>query len=64
MYALSHTNLLTIPEVARLLSCSTRTVKRRIADGSLPVVHVGTGQRDRRVSEADLAAWIEARREA
>lgn len=69
MYTDGHTRphtpaqLFTIPEVAQLLSCSTRSVKRWIAAG-LPVVHLGAGQRDRRVSETDLEAWVEARKVA
>jgi excisionase family DNA binding protein len=54
--------LLTVPEVARRLSVSTRTVKRRIQDGSLPVVLLHGGPTGRRVTESDLAAFIESRR--
>jgi excisionase family DNA binding protein len=57
------TTLLTIPQAARRLAVSTRTVKRRLLDGSLPVVRLGDGQRDRRIREADLLSFIEARTE-
>lgn len=57
----AHATLLTIPEAARRLAVSTRTVKRRLQDGSLPTVRLGDGQRDRRISEAALVAFIEAR---
>lgn len=51
-------HLLTIPEVAQLLSCSRRTVARRISDGTILAF------RDRgmvRVPENALAAYVEAR---
>jgi excisionase family DNA binding protein len=62
----SHTaeRLLTFPEVAERLSCSTRSVSRWITAAGLPVIHLGSGQRSKRVSEADLAAWIESRKAA
>jgi excisionase family DNA binding protein len=56
------TRLLTIPDAARLLSVSPRSVKRWIAAGSFPVVRLGERQRDRRVPEAELVAWVEARK--
>lgn len=31
---------ITVEYAAELLQCSTRTVRRRIADGTLPAVHV------------------------
>lgn len=59
---LAGNHLLQIPEVAALLSCSTRTVKNRITSGELPVVRLDDGQRSVRVSMLDLADFIEARK--
>lgn len=33
--------LLTAKQVAQILNVSLRTVRRRIADGTLPVIHIG-----------------------
>jgi len=52
--------LLSIQEVARRMALSIRSVRTLIALGKLPVVRVGS--RAIRVAEADLAAFIEARR--
>jgi excisionase family DNA binding protein len=54
--------LLTLPEVAERLRISTRTVKRWIAAGSLPIVRVSASPYGRRVSVADLDAYVAARR--
>ena len=42
------TPLLTIPDVARILRCSERTVRRRIESGELRAVKVGRQYRVRR----------------
>ena len=49
-----------VQEVARRMALSIRSVRTLIALGKLPVVRVGS--RAIRVAEADLAAFIEARR--
>lgn len=51
--------LLTVEEVARRLNTSTKTVRRRIADGDLPVHRIG---RAHRISETDLQTFLAARR--
>lgn len=51
--------LLTVAEVAARLGLCTKTVRRRIADGGLPVHRLG---RSLRVSEADLGAYLERSR--
>jgi excisionase family DNA binding protein len=48
-----------IDAVAELLGVSTKTVRRWIAAGDLPVHRLG---RQLRISEADLAAFIALRR--
>jgi excisionase family DNA binding protein len=51
------TQLFTVARAAELLSCSSRTVRRRIADGSLPAVL----EHDRTVIRADdLAAYLDS----
>ena len=50
--------LLTISQVADLLTCSTRHVRRLIADGRLPVVAIGTGRKGDRIDPADLEAYV------
>ncbi len=54
--------LLTVREAAKRLGVSTSTVKRRIRDGSLPAVRIGTrpGQ-SVRVDPAELDHWIHQR---
>jgi len=53
------TNLLTVAETARRLRQSEVTVRRKIADGSLPALKIGTGPRAPiRVDAAELEAWI------
>ena len=55
------TNLLTVAETARRLRQSEVTVRRKIADGSLPALKIGTGPRAPiRVDAAELEAWISA----
>lgn len=56
------TRLLSIPEVADLLSCSVDSVYRLIAVHDLPTVDIGTARRSRtRVRESDLERFIERR---
>ena len=52
--------LLTLAQVAERLTLSPRSVRVLLARGVLPVVQLTT--RRRAVSEADLVAWIAARR--
>jgi len=51
--------LLTLADVAERLQCSTKTVKRRIEAGDLPVIRDG---RMVRVHPDDLERYIRARR--
>jgi excisionase family DNA binding protein len=53
------TKLRTIGETAELLNVSTRTVRRAIESGALPVHRLG---RSVRVAEADLAVFLAANR--
>ena len=53
--AMVRSPLLTAAEVAALLQVSLRTVRRLIADGSLPVVRIG---RSVRVSGEALNAFL------
>jgi excisionase family DNA binding protein len=55
------TQLRTIAETAELLNTSTRTVRRFIASGALPVHRLG---RSVRISDADIAAFLAATRSA
>jgi len=48
--------LLTVRELAQLWSVSTRTIERRIADGTIPTVTVGGAVRIRAVDAARIAA--------
>ena len=50
--------LLTLEEAARLLGCSTRTLRRRAAAGALPVFRDG---RLVRIPEGALAGYVAAR---
>jgi excisionase family DNA binding protein len=50
---------LTIPDVAELLSLSTRSVRRLIEHGQLPVHRFGGAVR---IAEADLRAYIATHR--
>lgn len=49
--------LLTIRQVAERMNVSKKTIYRRIKDGSLPVVKLS--EKDFRIDEADLAAFVE-----
>jgi excisionase family DNA binding protein len=53
------TRLRTIEETAELFNTSTRTVRRLIASGALPVHRLG---RSVRISEADISAFLAANR--
>jgi excisionase family DNA binding protein len=53
------TTLRTIAETAEILSTSSRTVRRLVASGALPVHRFG---RLVRISEADIAAFLAANR--
>lgn len=53
--------LLKVPEVAEILGAGRDWVYRRINTGVLPVVELGDGRHNQRVSEADLSAFIESR---
>ena len=52
--------LLTVARVAQVLALSERSVRSLIAEGSLPVIRVGT--RAVRILPEDLARFIEERR--
>jgi excisionase family DNA binding protein len=54
--------LLTLAEAAKLLGISVRHLSRLVSAGQLPVVKLST--RVVRISPADLAAYIESRRES
>jgi len=51
--------LLTLSDVAEILQCSEKTVKRRVASGDLPVVRDG---RMVRVHPDDLDRYVKLRR--
>jgi excisionase family DNA binding protein len=53
------TKLRTIDETADLFNTSTRTVRRLIDSGALPVHRLG---RSVRISDADIAAFLAANR--
>jgi excisionase family DNA binding protein len=52
--------LLTVPEVAKLLHVSAVYVRREIRDGALRTVRLG---RSVRIARDDLQSYIEAKRE-
>lgn len=52
---------LTVDDIAERLNVSTKTVRRRIKAGALPVHRIG---RLVRVSEADFAAFLALQRDA
>ena len=56
--SLERLRLLTLPEAAKLLHVSTRTLQRMIRRNELPAFKVG-GQW--RVRESQLSRWIEGR---
>jgi excisionase family DNA binding protein len=53
------TKLRTIDETAELFNTSTRTVRRLIESGALPVHRLGCSVR---ISDADIAAFLAANR--
>jgi len=54
--------LLTVHEAALRLRCSPPTVYRRIATGELPAHRLGNGPAALRISERELAGWLEHNR--
>jgi excisionase family DNA binding protein len=56
-------SLLTVAEAAGWARLSERTVRRRIADGDLPAVRLGSSERAPiRISAAELRAWLDRSR--
>jgi excisionase family DNA binding protein len=55
-------NLLTIRETAALLKQSERSIRRKIADGSLPAFRLGDATEPLRVPVTELRAWLEQHR--
>lgn len=53
--------LWTFEEAAEFLAVSPRTVRRLVAQGELPSVHIG---RAVRLLPSDVAAWVRGRRDA
>jgi excisionase family DNA binding protein len=51
--------LLLVDEVADLGRCSSDTVRRAIATGTLPAVRLGPGGRLLRIRRADAEAWLD-----
>ena len=49
---------LTVGQVAALLQCGEKTVRRRIAEGALPAVQVGGQRSPVRVARHELEAWL------
>ena len=59
MRTLNETQLLTVSEVASRLRQSERTVRDKIASGSLPAIRIGDGPRAPiRVESDELDAWL------
>jgi excisionase family DNA binding protein len=57
---LEEAHLLTVDEVALRLRQSPRTVRDKIADGSLRAIRIGDGPRAPiRVASTELARWLE-----
>lgn len=56
------TNLLTIKDVSRELSLTTRSVYKLTKEGKIPVVRLGDGENSPiRIRREDLDAWVESR---
>lgn len=53
--------LLSITEVAALLSCSRDTVERIVDRGELPIVDIGNGRAKTRIRRSALETWIASR---
>jgi excisionase family DNA binding protein len=51
--------LLTIPQAAELLACSTRQVRRLMDEGRIAYVRLGKTGRSDRIVEAELMRFIE-----
>ena len=54
--------LLKIPQVAERLNCSQATAYALVESGQLPAVKIGAGGGGVRVTEEDLASFIQSRR--
>jgi excisionase family DNA binding protein len=52
-------SLLTVEELAGLLSCSVKTIYKQIKAGRLPAIRFGSCVR---LDPADVTAWIRARK--
>jgi excisionase family DNA binding protein len=50
--------LLTVEQVARIVSTSTSTVRRWIREGQLPAVQLGGPGHSIRVAEEELRDWL------
>ena len=51
--------LLTVREAAERLAVSEKTIRRRIAEGAIPAVRVGTAKGQAlRIDPAELEAWL------
>jgi len=54
------TSLLRITQVAELLDCSEKTIRRRVDDGQIPAVRLGDAPTSPiRIEIADIAAFLE-----
>lgn len=55
--------MLSIEQAAAELAVSTKTIRRRIEDGSIRAVNVGAtdARPSWRIRRADLSAWLDAR---
>jgi excisionase family DNA binding protein len=50
--------LLTVPEAARRLRVSEKTIRRRIARGEIPAVQLGGPRSPVRIPEDELERWL------
>jgi excisionase family DNA binding protein len=62
MYTIGPDRLLSIAEVATKLGCSKASVYRRVRAGELPASRLGDGLTPFRISERELAGWLEQNR--
>jgi excisionase family DNA binding protein len=64
MRTISYANsrLLSVAEVADRLGLTRGSVYRKVAAGELPATRLGDGLAPLRVSEQDLADWLDAHR--
>jgi len=51
--------LLTVPEVARLLRLTRASVYGKIAEGEIPAVRLGQGRASLRVRSDELEQWLQ-----